>query len=298
MYKTAGGLNHTSIHGYQVLFPQQRCEADYSPPPTAKVNKTWSYTCISPYAIMIWHLSMGTMLPVPRIISTTKYNLQQFFYIWYLTILPAYLVSPSLMSLGISHTTKLWWQSHIKHPGRKIRCKTWDLRFSQRCHWGCKSLTFFFDVHVTVHRDKFLIINQPDALISQIYFGRPTCFGQFLCPSSGDFHCTHSNGICHTGFSDIYHCCVYSEYLLTMDRGTVRNITSGWFIIRNKKKMQVFQDVTMCHWMSGSWYFEGMKCLQNTGNHSPSSTALHPTHLNLQSVKYWSNTESCIWQRI
>ena len=24
-----------------------------------------------------------------------------------------------------------------------------------------------------------------------------TCFGQFLCPSSGVFHCTHSNGICH-----------------------------------------------------------------------------------------------------
>ena len=22
---------------------------------------------------------------------------------------------------------------------------------------------------------------------------------QFLCPSSGVFHCTHSNGICHTG---------------------------------------------------------------------------------------------------
>jgi hypothetical protein len=25
-----------------------------------------------------------------------------------------------------------------------------------------------------------------------------TCFKQFLCPSSGVFHCTHSNGICHT----------------------------------------------------------------------------------------------------
>ena len=25
------------------------------------------------------------------------------------------------------------------------------------------------------------------------------CFGQFLCPSSGVFHCTRSNGICHTG---------------------------------------------------------------------------------------------------
>jgi len=26
-----------------------------------------------------------------------------------------------------------------------------------------------------------------------------TCFGQFLCPSSGVFHCTYSNGICHAG---------------------------------------------------------------------------------------------------
>ena len=29
-----------------------------------------------------------------------------------------------------------------------------------------------FDVHVTVHLDKFLAINQLDTLISQIYFGR------------------------------------------------------------------------------------------------------------------------------
>jgi hypothetical protein len=28
---------------------------------------------------------------------------------------------------------------------------------------------------------------------------KSTCFGQFLCPSSGVVHCTHSNGICHTG---------------------------------------------------------------------------------------------------
>ena len=26
-----------------------------------------------------------------------------------------------------------------------------------------------------------------------------TCFGQFLCPSSGVLHCTHSIGICHAG---------------------------------------------------------------------------------------------------
>jgi hypothetical protein len=31
-----------------------------------------------------------------------------------------------------------------------------------------------------------------------------TCFGQFLFSSSGVFHCTHSNGICHTGLLTAY----------------------------------------------------------------------------------------------
>ena len=51
------------------------------------------------------------------------------------------------------------------------------------------------------------------------------CFRQFLCPSSGVFHCTHSNGRkLSVNLYDIYHCCVYSEKLLMMDRGTVRNM--------------------------------------------------------------------------
>jgi len=76
-----------------------------------------------------------------------------------------------------------------------------------------------------------------------------TCFGKFLCPSSGVFHFTHSNGMCNTGLLtackqdqdgtqfhpdpacklsanlyDIYHCCGYSEKLPTMGRGTYRNM--------------------------------------------------------------------------
>jgi hypothetical protein len=38
-----------------------------------------------------------------------------------------------------------------------------------------QSTTTEFDVQVTVHRDKFLIINQLDVLISQIYFRRKCC---------------------------------------------------------------------------------------------------------------------------
>ena len=58
-----------------------------------------------------------------------------------------------------------------------------------------------FDVHVTVHRDKFLIIKPTRCInFSNLFLKwNSTCFGQFLCPSSGVFHCTHSNGICYTG---------------------------------------------------------------------------------------------------
>jgi hypothetical protein len=54
---------------------------------------------------------------------------------------------------------------------------------------------------VTVHRDKFLIIRPTRCTnFSNLFLEwNSTCFGQFLCPSSGDFHCKHSNGICHTG---------------------------------------------------------------------------------------------------
>jgi hypothetical protein len=47
-----------------------------------------------------------------------------------------------------------------------------------------------FDVHVTVHRDEFLIINQLDALISQIYWvysEKTPDDGQRNCPKHVEF---------------------------------------------------------------------------------------------------------------
>jgi hypothetical protein len=35
--------------------------------------------------------------------------------------------------------------------------------------------------------------------IKSILEWKPTCFGQFLCTSSGVFHSTHGNSLCHTG---------------------------------------------------------------------------------------------------
>ena len=62
--------------------------------------------------------------------------------------------------------------------------------------------------------------NQLDALISQIYFWNKT------------LHASDNSSVHHLEFFtvhtaklyDIYQCCVYSEKLLMMDRGTVRNM--------------------------------------------------------------------------
>ena len=53
---------------------------------------------------------------------------------------------------------------------------------------------------MTVHLVKYLIIKPTRCTnFSNLFLEwNSTCFGQFLCPSSGVFHCTHSNGICHT----------------------------------------------------------------------------------------------------
>jgi len=58
-----------------------------------------------------------------------------------------------------------------------------------------------FDVHVTVHRVKFLVMKPTTCTnFSNLFLKwNSTCFGQFLCPPSGVFHCKHGNGICHTG---------------------------------------------------------------------------------------------------
>jgi len=51
------------------------------------------------------------------------------------------------------------------------------------------------------HMFKFLIIKPIRCTnFSNLFLEwNSTCLGQFLCPSLGVFHCTHSNGICHTG---------------------------------------------------------------------------------------------------
>jgi len=54
-----------------------------------------------------------------------------------------------------------------------------------------------FYVHMTVHRNKFLYNKTNRRINFQIYSGtKSTCFWQFLCPSSGIFHCIIGIGTC------------------------------------------------------------------------------------------------------
>jgi hypothetical protein len=65
-------------------------------------------------------------------------------------------------------------------------------------HWHCS--WFRFDIYVTVHRDKFLMIKPTSALISQIYSWNETLHvsdsfsvhRQEFSMSSGVFHCMHT----------------------------------------------------------------------------------------------------------
>ena len=54
---------------------------------------------------------------------------------------------------------------------------------------------------MTLHRNK-LLCNKTNRRtnFSNLFLSRKsTCFRQFLCPSSGVFHCTFGTGVCHRG---------------------------------------------------------------------------------------------------
>jgi hypothetical protein len=73
--------------------------------------------------------------------------------------------------------------------------------YYNRIKFRCCSSGDDLDLHVTVHLNKFLIIkpNRCTDFSNLFLEENSTCFRQFLCPLSGVFHYTHSNGICHTG---------------------------------------------------------------------------------------------------
>ena len=69
------------------------------------------------------------------------------------------------------------------------------------CHTGLLTACKQDQDGTTVNHDNFLTIKPTRCTNFSNFFSEwnSTCFGQFLCPSSGVFHCTHSSGMCHTG---------------------------------------------------------------------------------------------------
>ena len=100
-------------------------------------------------------------------------------------------------------------------PAKGFIIKTQTLRFSSEGMWPIKTCLAFYGIRNTGplqynHREfpgteNGFIINQPDAPISQIYFGRKLYMFRTVPLSiirNFFFSCTHSNGIRRTDFPD------------------------------------------------------------------------------------------------
>ena len=81
-------------------------------------------------------------------------------------------------------------------------CESWCIDNGSPPKYENRKVLLLFDVHVTVLREKLFTIKPTSCTnFSNLFLEwNCTCFGQFLCPTSDVFHCTHSNGICNTGF--------------------------------------------------------------------------------------------------
>jgi hypothetical protein len=132
---------------------------------------------------------------------------------------------------------------------------------NERCVCVCVCVIWkymiVFDIQVTVHCDKFLTIKPTRcADFSNIFLTwNATCFRRFPCPSWGVFHCTHSNGICHTGLLTytIAVCTVKNSWRRTGEPSETRSVSfqeyiweisaSSWFYC---KKYMIVCDVIDC----------------------------------------------------
>jgi hypothetical protein len=102
----------------------------------------------------------------------------------------------------------------------------------QTCDTESHNVVLKFHIHVTVHRDKFLIIKPTRCTdFSNLFLEwNSACFGQLFCPSSGVFHCTHSNGICHT---DLLTACEQEQMELQIKQPTRCTLSCKMFYCLN-----------------------------------------------------------------
>ena len=124
--------------------------------------------------------------------SSLSFHLQ----VWTLSFIPQF------VSYQTEHTY-LFIRADPCDNSQNVSCVCHEVSRQNAANASCT--TGQFDVHVTVHRVKFLLIKPTrcDHFSNLFLELNPICFGQFLCPSSEVFHCTHSSGICHTGLQTV-----------------------------------------------------------------------------------------------
>jgi len=95
---------------------------------------------------------------------------------------------------------------------------------------GHNIMHFFFTFMWPCIVTNFLIIKQTRCTnFSNLFLEwNSTCFGQFLCPSSGIGPCTQSNGICHTGLPTAARSCQKTWFFLSCKaNATVKPAKTG-----------------------------------------------------------------------
>jgi len=95
-------------------------------------------------------------------------------------------------------------------------------------------------LHSDDHASWYILVVKPTRCsnFSNLFWNKTTCFGQFLCPSSGVSCCTHSNSICHTGFAD------------SLEAG------SGWYCLQAVSKTCMTYTVALCTVWNSWWWTE------------------------------------------
>jgi hypothetical protein len=129
-----------------------------------------------------------------------------------------YILHKTCMSFSRAHGDS-WFRTESLYTSYLHMNSTWNknvTQHTQRNNSGMAStvclnilLTFLTFMWQTVqHRDKLLTIKPTRCTnFSNLFFEwNSTCFGQFLRPSSGVFHCTHSHGMRHTGLRTGWNC--------------------------------------------------------------------------------------------
>ena len=162
-----------------------------------------------------------------------------------------------------------YWNSHIPELYhifyRIISSKIWKMRLTE------------FGVHVTVHRDKLLIIKPTRCTsISNLFLEwKSTCFRQFLCPSSGVVHCTHSN-VTYSCDDSLWASCQHIPLLCvqwkTPDDGQRNCLKHAEFHSKNKFEILVHLVGFIIRKINRTWLYA---CYFN-GDFSSEYTILNP----------------------